>query len=74
MGHNYYDREDGLAHCKVCKCAEGSLALSCPGYPVGIFIEQLIYDGYIDYHKGLWFQLKPFDPTVLLTILNKPKF
>ncbi len=30
-GHELYDREDELAHCKVCGGAEVQMPLYCPG-------------------------------------------
>lgn len=48
-GHVYYDREDGLAHCKVCGGGEGSLPTVCPGRVMTADEADAVYAGTIDF-------------------------
>ena len=54
MKHEFYDREDGLAHCKVCNGGEGSLPTDCPGEQMSAETEELVYAGSLDYRDGVW--------------------
>ena len=54
MTHDLYDREDGLAHCKVCGGAEGSLPAHCPGVRMTHEQEQAVMEGCLSYHGGAW--------------------
>ncbi|KLU61725.1 hypothetical protein CEB3_c19030 [Peptococcaceae bacterium CEB3] len=44
--------DGGLAVCKVCHLAEGTLTTDCPGEPVPPNLEDLIYSGELDYRDG----------------------
>ena len=48
-GHIYHDREDGLAHCKVCNGGEGSLPTVCPGREMTPEEEDAVYAGTLDF-------------------------
>jgi hypothetical protein len=54
MKHEYHDREDGLAHCKRCGGAEGSLTTECPGYRMTESEEDAVYAGKIDFIDEKW--------------------
>lgn len=54
MEHIYHDREDGLAHCKVCNGGEGSLPSECPGTRMPADTEDAVYAGMLDYKNGAW--------------------
>ena len=54
MEHEYYDREDGLCHCKKCNGAEGSLPTDCPGVAMTANEQELVYGGRLDYCAGGW--------------------
>lgn len=54
MPHDFHDREDGLAHCKVCGGAEGSLPWDCPGKEMPAETQEVVYVGLIDYVNGYW--------------------
>lgn len=45
----------GLAFCKKCKCAEGTLPSECPGEPVDEILQEAIYRNTIDYKDGIWY-------------------
>jgi hypothetical protein len=46
--------DGGLAVCKVCGGAEGSLTTECPGYQLDPNMLDNIYAGKSDYHAGQW--------------------
>lgn len=52
--HDFYDREDGLAHCKVCGGAEGSLPTDCPGRLMTAEEQDEVYAGARDFRAGFW--------------------
>lgn len=54
MEHQYHDREDGLAHCKVCNGGEGSLPSECPGRRMTDDEEADVYAGKRDFRQGQW--------------------
>jgi hypothetical protein len=54
ISHDFYDRDDGLQHCKVCNGAEGSLTTDCPGRRMTDAEEERVYDGEIDFKDGQW--------------------
>lgn len=59
MKHDYYEREDGLCHCKVCNGAEGSLPTDCPGECMPADIEDRVYKGHLDFRNGRWWASLP---------------
>lgn len=59
--HDLHDREDGLAHCKVCGGAEGSLPTECPGARMSEVEEGAVYAGLFDFRNGYW-QLQKQEP------------
>lgn len=61
--HDLHDREDGLAHCKVCGGAEGSLPTECPGARMSEVEEGAVYAGLFDFRNGYW-QLQKQEPTL----------
>lgn len=51
-----WDMEHELGVCKVCKLFEGGLTTDCSG-EVSVHLSQEIYNGKLDYRKGLgWVQ------------------
>lgn len=62
MKHIYYDREDDLAHCKVCHGAEGSLPMDCPGVAMSADLQDAVYAGKCDFVDGYWVDLRPANP------------
>lgn len=55
MEHDLYDREDELAHCKVCGGAEGTLPTDCPGRRLTDVEEERIWiHGNLDFVDGKW--------------------
>lgn len=56
--HDYYDREDGLAHCKICGGAEASLPTDCPGVRMSEVEEGAVQAGLFDFKNGQWRQNK----------------
>lgn len=46
--------DGGLAICRVCGLAEGSLTTDCPGVLVPAQVADLIYDGIMDFRAGQW--------------------
>lgn len=54
MKHEYHDNEHGLAHCKVCGGAEGSLPTDCPGQLMSEQQEDAVYKGWMDFKDGVW--------------------
>ena len=54
MKHKLYDREDGLAHCKVCGGVEGSLPTDCPGYRMTTSEQDAVYGEKADFINGAW--------------------
>lgn len=50
--HDLYDRDDSLAHCKVCGGAEGSLPTLCPGRRMTEQEERDVYAGRLDFTNG----------------------
>jgi hypothetical protein len=57
--HVYHDRDDELAHCKVCNGAEGSLPTDCPGTPMTPEQEDKVYGCELDFRNGEWVVLDP---------------
>jgi len=49
----------GLAWCKVCGGAEGSLPTHCPGEHMERRVEDRVYAGVLDFVDGEWIQPKP---------------
>ena len=56
--HDFYNNEYGLAHCKVCGGAEGSLPTDCPKVQITEEQDADIYSGKIDFKDGEWVELK----------------
>ena len=54
--------DGGLAYCKVCGGAEGSLTTDCPGERVNQELDEAVYAGSWDYREGEGWVLKP-NPT-----------
>lgn len=64
MSHVFYECSDecsgcqicngGLAHCKVCGGAEGSLPTDCPGHRMDSTTEEAVYAGDLDHQAGRW--------------------
>lgn len=54
MDHIFHDREDGLAHCKVCNGGEGSLPTECPGRQMTATEADAVYAGQLDFVGGTW--------------------
>lgn len=54
MKHNFYDRDDGLAHCKVCGGGEGSLPTECPGRRMTAEEQDKVYGLHLDFNRGQW--------------------
>lgn len=54
MTHDFYDREDGLQHCRICYGAEGTLPTDCPGYPIPESMQRLVWDRVIDFKVDMW--------------------
>lgn len=59
MEHVFYDREDGLSHCRVCNGAEGTLPSGCPGTRMSERVAEAVYAGQIDFRAGSWLRLPP---------------
>lgn len=60
MKHDYYDREDGLLHCKVCNGGEGSLPTDCPGEKMTDERENAVFRGELNYIHGIgWLAVHP---------------
>ena len=53
-GHTLHERDDGLAHCKVCGGAEGSLPTECPGVRMCPEQEARVQAGFDDFINGAW--------------------
>lgn len=52
--HNLHDREDGLAHCKICGGAESSLPKDCPGRKLSEMEEDQITNRQLNFISGQW--------------------
>ena len=52
MKHDFFNRDDGLLHCKVCKGAEGDLPTCCPGRELTTEERVEVYAGGIDFAQG----------------------
>lgn len=52
--HDCFDREDGLAHCKICGGAEASLPTNCPGTRMSEEIADEVQAGKLDFIDGKW--------------------
>lgn len=50
--------DGGLAICKICGGAEGSLTTDCPGERIPYDIDQQVYKGEKDFVKGLGWVIK----------------
>jgi hypothetical protein len=50
--------DGGLAICKVCNGAEGTLTTHCPGYWY-TEKEEAVYKGLLDFVDGEWITVKP---------------
>ncbi len=50
--HQFFDREDGLSHCKVCDGAEGALPTLCPGRRLTQHEQDEIYAGRLNFATG----------------------
>lgn len=59
LAHDFHEREDDLAHCKVCGGAEGSLPTDCPGVKMTSEQEDKVYGCELDFRCGEWVQLDP---------------
>lgn len=62
-GHAMHERDDDLAHCKVCGGAEASLPTECPGVRMTPEQEARVYAGFDDFVNGAW---RPTPPEVPL--------
>lgn len=51
MKHDFHERDDDLAHCKVCGGAEGSLPTDCPGVRMSPAQEGAVQRGEIDFRR-----------------------
>lgn len=54
MKHDLYDRDDGLAHCKVCRGAEASLPLECPGRAMPQEEQDAVQSGALNFYLQQW--------------------
>ncbi len=54
LKHELYERDDDLAHCKVCGGAEGSLPTHCPGTRMTPLQERGVQDGTAEFMGGKW--------------------
>jgi len=54
MKHALYDREDGLAHCRVCGGAEGTLPKDCPERSITEAEATAIWNGKLNFIDGKW--------------------
>lgn len=72
--HDFHDREDGLAHCKVCGGAEGALPTECPGLKMSPEALDEVYAGRLDYQqvKGGWFWKDSGQAALSVGLVNKP--
>ena len=70
MKHEYHDNEHGLAHCKVCGGAEGSLPTDCPGERMTQLQEDAVYQGWLDFKDGVWGYTTKSTPHVLVTPIS----
>lgn len=61
--HDFYDREDGLAHCKICHGGEGSLPRECPGREMTAEEQDAVYAGNLEFFQDKWW--KPLDTPIL---------
>lgn len=52
MQHIFFDREDGLDHCRICGGAEGDLPSHCPDRRLTDKEQEQIAAGQIDYERG----------------------
>lgn len=58
--HSFYEErhcficDGGLAFCKVCNGAEGSLPTECPGVEMTTEQQNKVYKGEIDFRQGRW--------------------
>lgn len=43
-----------LYECEICKCAEGAIPSECPGTPVSVEDQNLIYTGKLHFVNGEW--------------------
>jgi len=59
MQHIFYDREDGLQHCKVCNGGEGSLPTDCPGTKMTAWQDEAVYAGSLNFAGGVWVTTTP---------------
>lgn len=54
MDHMLHDRDDGLAHCKVCHGAECSLPTRCPGRAMTPEEQDAVCAGRLQYTDAGW--------------------
>lgn len=45
---------EGLGECVVCMSAEGEIPTDCPGRPMTAEERSSVFDGTLDYRKGVW--------------------
>lgn len=54
MKHQYEDRKDGLAECRVCKGGESTLSTECCGYEMTETMQKGVQAGTLDYFDRGW--------------------
>lgn len=59
--------EGGLAVCKLCGGAEGSLTTDCPGIKVPYYVGQAVYHKELDFRDGIWM------PGIITTHMGGPE-
>jgi len=57
MKHDLFDRDDDLAHCKVCGGAEATLPAECPGRRMTAAEQLSVQRGTLDFRAGVWVRL-----------------
>lgn len=62
--HKLFDREDGLAHCKVCGGAEASMPTKCPGRQMTGAESDAVQGGTTDFRNGTWYDVAKAAPSV----------
>ena len=59
MRHDFDFTREGLASCKVCGGAEGTLTTDCCGFRLNSYIQGACYHGGLDYKDGVWTVKEP---------------
>ena len=57
--------QGGLAACKTCGGAEGTLTTDCSGYKLSISVQENIYLHGLDYKNGSWSKLNEKETTCI---------